>query len=108
MWLRLFGLSGPSGPMRPKKASMTFLDQHGAQLYLGRDWATASELGPRSFSSVRKALRFAFEHAAPVSLRGARLLIDDRTYAGTELSELNRLRLEQVQLTGDRHGQGQD
>lgn len=94
--------------MGRKKEAMTFLDQPAAQLYLGRDWATASALGPRAFSSARKALRFAFEHAAPVSLRGARLLVGDRSFAGAELSELNRLRLQQPQLTGDRNGQGQD
>ena len=87
---------------------MTVLDQSSAQLYLGRDWATAAALGPRAFSSASKALRFAFEHAAPVSLHGARLLVGGRSFAGTELSELNRLRLEQVQVTGDRNGQGQD
>lgn len=62
-----------------------------AQLYLGRDWPTASAQGPRSFRTVRNALRFAFEHAAPVSLHGARLLVAGRTFAGTELKRLYRM-----------------
>jgi hypothetical protein len=70
-----------------------FDDANGAQLYLGRDWQTAQLLGPRRFASVAKALRFAFEHAAPVSLRGARLLVAGRTFAGHELARLNSLRL---------------
>ncbi|HEY9012624.1 MAG TPA: hypothetical protein VIN06_16580 [Devosia sp.] len=87
---------------------MTILDQSSARLYLGRDWATAAALGPREFRSARKALRFAFEHAAPVSLHGARLLVGGRSFTGAELSELNRLRLDEVQISGDRNGQGQD
>ena len=68
-------------------------DATSAQLYLGRDWQTAQLLGPRRFTSVAKALRFAFEHAAPVSLRGARLLVAGRTFAGDDLARLNGLRL---------------
>jgi len=73
---------------------MTSLDDTTtAQLYLGSDWHTASAHGPRPFRTARNALRFAFEHAAPVSLRGARLTIAGRTYAGDELASLNRLRV---------------
>ena len=73
---------------------MTYLDDAtSAQLYLGSDWQTAAAHGPRHFRSVRKALRFAFEHAAPVSLRGARLLVAGRSFAGDDLARLNRLRV---------------
>ena len=68
-------------------------DTTSAQLYLGRDWHTALSLGPRRFSCAAKALRFAFEHAAPVSLRGARLLVAGRIFAGDDLARLNSLRL---------------
>ncbi|RYE85691.1 MAG: hypothetical protein EOP19_08835 [Hyphomicrobiales bacterium] len=75
---------------------MTYPDETtSAQLYLGRDWPTALALGPRRFRSATRALRFAFEHAAPVSLRGARLLIAGRAFAGEDLARLNRLRIAQ-------------
>jgi hypothetical protein len=61
-----------------------------AELYLGRDWETASAQGPRGFPTAATALRFAFEHAAPVSLRGARLRIGDKTFAGEQLAALYR------------------
>lgn len=61
-----------------------------AQLYLGRDWPTARLLGPRDFKTVRNALRFAFEHAAPVSLNGARLLVAGQSFAGDDLRRLYR------------------
>ena len=63
-----------------------------AELYLGRDWQTASAQGPRGFGSAAKAIRFANEEAAPVSLRGARLRIGERTYRGKELVSLYRSR----------------
>jgi hypothetical protein len=69
-----------------------FDDATSAQLYLGRDWPTALSLGPRRFSSVSRALRFAFEHAAPVSLRGAQLLVAGQRFAGDDLARLNSLR----------------
>lgn len=56
-----------------------------AELFLGSDWATATSLGHRAFRRAAHALRFAFEEAAPVSLRGARLRIGDRQFAGHEL-----------------------
>lgn len=73
---------------------MTFLDDPtSAQLYLGRDWPTAQSLGPRRFRTAAKALCFAFEHAAPVSLRGARLLVGGRVFSGDDLARLNSLRI---------------
>jgi len=59
-----------------------------AELFLGRDWHTASMLGPRGFRVAAHALRFAFEEAAPVSLRGARLRVGERTYSGSSLTKL--------------------
>ncbi len=64
-----------------------------AQRSAVRDWPTAQLLGPRRFSSVAKALHFAFEHAAPISLRGARLLVAGRVFAGDDLVRLNSLRI---------------
>lgn len=61
-----------------------------ADLYLGRDWATAAAQGPRGFRSVARALRFAFEHAAPVSLRGARLTVGAKSFSGEQLAALYR------------------
>lgn len=61
-----------------------------AELYLGRDWETAAAQGPRAFPTAAKALRFALEEAAPVSLRGARLRIGDKLFAGPELAMLYR------------------
>lgn len=61
-----------------------------ADLYLGRDWATATAQGPRGFRSVAAALRFAFEHAAPVSLRGARLKVGAKSFTGEQLAALYR------------------
>lgn len=59
-----------------------------AELHLGSDWDTATSLGSRAFRRAAHALRFAFEEAAPISLRGARLTIGDRQFAGRELRRL--------------------
>ena len=56
-----------------------------AELYLGSDRQSAAAHGPRAFRSVAKALRFAIEEAAPVSLRGARLTIGDKTLARADI-----------------------
>jgi hypothetical protein len=61
-----------------------------AELYLGRDHQTALAQGPRGFQTAAKALRFAFEEAAPVSLRGAQLRIGGKLYAGEQLASLYR------------------
>ncbi|HZY50025.1 MAG TPA: hypothetical protein VFE64_09630 [Devosia sp.] len=61
-----------------------------ADLYLGRDWASAAAQGPRGFRSAARALRFAFEHAAPVSLRGARLTVGAKSFSGEQLAALYR------------------
>jgi hypothetical protein len=59
-----------------------------ARLYLGRDWKTATAHGPRAVRTAAQAIRFAMEDAAPVSLRGARLEVDDRTYTGSDIKDL--------------------
>jgi hypothetical protein len=61
-----------------------------ADLYLGRDWASAAAQGPRGFRSMAAALRFACVHAAPVSLRGARLRVGAKSFAGAQLAALYR------------------
>lgn len=59
-----------------------------AELYLGSDWDTATALGFRAFRLAAHALRFAFEEAAPISLRGARLRIGEHQFAAHELRGL--------------------
>jgi hypothetical protein len=59
-----------------------------AELHLGSDWESATLLGARAFRHAASALRFAFEEAAPVSLRGARLRIGERQFSGNELMGL--------------------
>jgi hypothetical protein len=59
-----------------------------AELFLGSDWETATTLGSRAFRRAAHALRFAFEEAAPISLRGARIRIGERQFAGHELQGL--------------------
>jgi hypothetical protein len=59
-----------------------------AELHLGSDWETATSLGSRGFRRAAHALRFAFEEAAPISLRGARLTIGASEFAGYELRRL--------------------
>jgi hypothetical protein len=59
-----------------------------AELHLGSDWETATTLGSRPFRRAAHALRFAFEEVAPISLRGARLTIGNRQFAGDDLRTL--------------------
>lgn len=66
-----------------------FIDAPG-DLFLGSDHASALAQGPRRFSTVAKAVRFAIEHAAPVSLRGAMLLVGDRRLGATQIKSLHR------------------
>lgn len=70
---------------------MTYPDfQAPAELYLGSSWQTAAAQGSLSFRTAANAIRFALEHAAPVSLRGARLNIGNAEYSGADLHELYR------------------
>ena len=61
-----------------------------AELYLGSDRQSARAHGPRTFASAAKALRFAIEEAAPVSLRGARLEIGRRSFTRDAMLSLYR------------------
>ena len=63
-----------------------------AELHLGSDRTIAASHGPRKFSSAAKALRFAIEEAAPVSLRGARLTVNDRSFPRADMLALYRSR----------------
>jgi len=65
-------------------------------LFLGSDAATALAQGARRFSSAAKAVRFAMEHAAPVSLRGAMLRIDGQTLGPDQIRSLH----EQMETIG--------
>jgi hypothetical protein len=68
---------------------MTFIDFNArAELYLGSDHSSAKAEGGRRFRTAANALRFALEEAAPVSLRGASLIVGNRTFLGTQLTEL--------------------
>ena len=60
------------------------------ELFLGSDAATALAQGARRFSSAAKAVRFAMEHAAPVSLHGAMLKIDGETLGPEQIRSLHR------------------
>jgi hypothetical protein len=72
---------------------MTHQDyQTAAELYLGSDRASAAAQGPRKFNSAAKALRFAIEEAAPVSLRGARLNVGERSFGRADILALYRSR----------------
>jgi HEPN domain-containing protein len=66
-----------------------FLNAPG-ELFLGSDRETAIAQGSRHFRSARKALAFAVEQAAPVSLRGAILRVGDRTFEGHQISDLHK------------------
>jgi hypothetical protein len=77
-------------PLVPRE-NMTHSDYLArAELYLGSDRATAFAQGPRSFRTAAQAIRFAVEEAAPVSLRGARLVIGDESFSGADLVRLHR------------------
>ncbi|WP_108396185.1 hypothetical protein [Devosia submarina] len=68
---------------------MTSIDYNArAELFLGSDRPTALAQGPRNFRTAAQALRFAFEQAAPVSLRGASLRIGTRNFTGEDMARL--------------------
>lgn len=58
-------------------------------LFLGSDAHTAFAQGARRFSSAAKAVRFAMEQAAPVSLRGALLRINGETLGPDQIRTLH-------------------
>ena len=59
-------------------------------LFLGSDAATALSQGARRFSSVAKAVRFAMEQAAPVSLKGAMLKVGEDTLGPHQIRRLHQ------------------
>lgn len=65
------------------------------QLFLGSDIATALASGPRQFGSSAKAVRFAMEQAAPISLRGAKLVVGKHTFGPPQIRALHRQMAEQ-------------
>ena len=60
------------------------------ELFLGSDIATAKAQGARRFGSAAKAIRFAMEQAAPVSLHGAMLRVDGHTLGARQIRRLYR------------------
>lgn len=73
------------------KGTMTSIEMNArAALYLGSDWRNAKQEGARVFPTAAQAVRFAMEEAAPVSLRGARMVVGDRSYAGNDIAALYR------------------
>ena len=72
---------------------MTKIDMNApAALYLGSDWDNARAQGARAFPSAANAIRFAMEQAAPVSLRGALMIVQDRQFDGDAIAHLYRAR----------------
>jgi len=69
---------------------MTNLLTHPAELFLGSDAATAMAQGARRFGTAAQAVRFAMEHAAPVSLHGALLRTGGRTLGPRQIRALHR------------------
>lgn len=68
---------------------MSFIDFNArAELYLGSDHASAQAEGGRQFRTAANAIRFALEEAAPVSRRGASLVVGNRSFSPTEMSQL--------------------
>lgn len=59
-----------------------------ARLYLGRERATALAQGAKTFKTAAQAIRFAIEEAAPVSLRGALLVVGAQGYSGDAIKTL--------------------
>jgi hypothetical protein len=59
------------------------------ELFLGSDAKTAQASGARQFRSAAKAVRFAMEQAAPVSLRGALLRIGAMTLGPRQIRRLH-------------------
>jgi HEPN domain-containing protein len=66
-----------------------FLNSPG-ELYLGSDREIALAQGSRHFRSAAKAIAFAVEQAAPVSLRGALLRVGDQVFERRQIIDLHR------------------
>ena len=74
------------------------------ELFLGSDVATALAQGSRRFHSAARAVRFAMEQAAPVSLRGAMLKIDNTEFGPAQIRQLYGALLEQKQNSNNSRG----
>lgn len=59
-----------------------------ADLFLGSTTQNAVAAGSRHFNTAASAIRFAVEHAAPISMRGASLVTNGRTLAGIQILAL--------------------
>ena len=79
-----------SGSRRCKEIMSTIKMNANAALYLGSDWHAAQNEGARHFPTAAQAVRFAMEEAAPVSLKGALLVVDGRSIAGDGIASLYR------------------
>lgn len=80
-----------TGNLAGRKTRMnTYILNSPSELFLGSDVATALAQGARRFSSAAKAVRFAMEQAAPVSLRGAMLKINGQTLGPDQIRSLHR------------------
>ena len=80
-----------SGKGRAHKDIMTNINFFApAVLYLGRDWPSAKAQGSRAFSTTAKAIRFALEEAAPVSLHGALLVTQGKKFTEAQIRALYR------------------
>lgn len=80
-----------TGNLAGRKTRMnTHILNSPSELFLGSDVATALAQGARRFSSAAKAVRFAMEHAAPVSLHGAMLKIDGQTLGPDQIRSLHQ------------------
>lgn len=91
-WLRPQGFSSPTAPGHAgRKIHLTshILDAPG-DLFLGSDPVWAQAQGPRRFHTVAKAIRFAIEHAAPISMRGAALHVHGERLGPSQIRSLYR------------------
>lgn len=80
-----------TGNLAGRKTRMnTHILNSPSELFLGSDVATALAQGARRFSSAAKAVRFAMEQAAPVSLHGAMLKIDGQTLGPDQIRSLHQ------------------
>jgi len=82
-----FDLAGQTG--RKLFVTSRLLNAPG-DLFLGSDPAWAIAQGPRRFHTAANAIRFAMEHAAPVSMRGAALHVLGEMLGPSQIRSLYR------------------
>lgn len=79
-----------TGQSRQKDKIMnTQILNNPGELFLGSDIVTAQAQGARRFRSAAKAVRFAMEQAAPVSLHGAMLKIGSDVFGPAQIRQLH-------------------